>query len=352
MNISRDETRVKPYAAPLVTAIRQIESRLEREEALPVMVVAHTLEDVDRQEWPEHVTLTGTKPLRRRTVARVSRSTQAAATAYQILKEATLVFALSGRADMHFSDYMFSCRAGDCFFVPPGVPQFLGSHIPPEFPAGQCDLLWLRPELSGNRLGVWICHSHGPQHESGPERGACWVESAILKREFENLNDELQSEKDQALAGRFILNLLTLLRREMEQGRAYLPGHHLADHHQPLSANAHDPMESACSFIDQHLGQPLVESRVARYLCISPTLFRRRFREHTGGTFHEFLTARRLEKASTLLRETDIPIADISRVVGLHYSQFRRLYYSHYGCSPGEYRRKSKNGEPASADSV
>jgi len=340
---------VKSHVMPLLAALRQIENRLEREEALPVMVVAHALEDLNSRDWPTHATVTATKPLRRRAVARVSRSTQGAGTttAYQILKEATLVFVLNGRADMHFSDYIFSCRAGDCFFVPPGVPQFLGSHIPPEFPEGQCDLMWLRPELSGNRLGVWICHSHGLLHESGPQRGACWVESVVLRREFENLNDELQSEKDQVLAGRFILNLLALLRREMEQGRATLPGHHLADHHQPLSANEHDPMESACSFIDQHLGQSLVESRVARYLCISPTLFRRRFREHTGGTFHEFLTARRLEKASTLLRETDIPIADISRVVGLHYSQFRRLYYSHYGCSPGEYRRRSKNTEPA-----
>lgn len=338
---------VKSHVVPLLAALRQIENRLEREESLQIIVVGPAREDLEQEGWPDHITLTATKPLRRRTVARVSRSSQVATTtpAYQILKEATLVFVLSGRVDMRFSDYVFSCRAGDCFYVPPGVPQLMGSHVPPELPQGQCDLLWLRLESLGNWLGVWICHSHGTQHESGPQRGACRVENAILKREFENLSDELQGEKDLVLASRFILSLLMLLRREMEQGRAYLPGHHLADHHQPLSANAHDPMEAACTFIDQHLGAPLVESRVARYLCISSTLFRRRFRKHTGGTFHEFLTARRLEKASILLRETDIPVADVSRMVGLHYSQFRRLYYTHHGCSPGEYRRKSKNGE-------
>lgn len=344
-------TGVKSHVAPLLAALRQIENRLEQENALPVMTAAHNLAELDRQEWPGHVEVLATKPLRRRAAARVSRSTKAAPSAFQILGESTLLFVLNGRAALQFSDYILSCRTGDCLFVPQGVPLSIGSHIPPEFPDGQCDLLWLRPDTSNNWFHIWICHSHGQQHESGPQWGACRIENTLVTRQFQNLSDELQSERTQGIVYRFVLSLMALLRREMEQGHAYLPAHHLADHHQPLNSNIQDPMESACTFIDEHLGQPLVESRVARYLCISPTLLRRRFREHTGGTFHEFLTARRLEKASTLLRETDMPIADISRLVGLHYSQFRRLYYHHHGCSPGEYRRRNQPGDMRSADS-
>ncbi len=332
----------KPYAAPVLAAIRQIDGRLERDKRLTVLVAAAAEAELKRADWPRHNEVLSITPQRRRVTARVSRSSLVANSAYQVLRQATLGFVLHGRAVLRYSDYRLTCRAGDCLFVPEGVPHAIGSHSSPDDAQGQCALLWLRPDPSGQWFHIWICHSHGFQHESGPQWGTCQIESVAANRQFQSLSEELQGENEPDVVYRFVLSLLALLQREMEQGRAYLPSHHLADHHVPRNSNLQDPMELACTFIDEHLGQPLVESRVARYLCISPTLFRRRFRLHTGGTFHDFLTARRLQKANALLHETDITIADISRLIGLQYSQFRRLYYHHYSCSPGKFRKQAK----------
>jgi AraC-like DNA-binding protein len=332
---------VKPHVAPVLAALRQIDERLEREQQLSVLVAAPCEAELKRVGWPAHNEVFPSKPLQRR-VARVSRSSQVTKSAYQVLGQATLCFVLSGRAILRYTDYALSCRAGDCIFIPEGVPHAIGSHVSPQNPKEQCELLWLRPHPPGQWFHVWICHSHGLLHESGPQRGTCRVENAAIHRQFQNLSEELQDENEPRVVHRFVLGLLLLLQREMEKGQAYMPGHHLADHHVPHHANLQDPMELACDFIDEHLGQSLVEGRVARYLCISPTLFRQRFRKHTGKTFHDFLTSRRLQKANALLHETDITIADISRLVGLQYSQFRRLYYHHYSCSPGEFRKQAK----------
>lgn len=339
--LSNRFSAVKPNVAPLLIALRQIDERLGRGPQLTILVAARYETELKRAEWPAHNEVCPAKPLQRR-VVKVARSSQAGNSAYQVLGQGTLCFVLSGRASLRYTDYTLACRAGDCLFVPEGVPHAIGSHVPPQYLEEQCELLWLRPDSSGQWFHVWICYSHGSLHESGPQWGTCRVENAAVNRQFHNLSDELQGENDPRVVHRFVLSLLLLLQREMEKGQAYTPAHHRADHHVRHNSNLQDSMELACHFIDEHLGQPLVEGRVARYLCISPTLFRQRFRKHTGGTFHDFLTTRRLQKANALLQETDITIADVSRLVGLQYSQFRRLYYRHYGCSPGEYRKQAK----------
>jgi AraC-like DNA-binding protein len=75
-------------------------------------------------------------------------------------------------------------------------------------------------------------------------------------------------------------------------------------------------------------------------VCISRTLFHLKFQERQGQTFHQYLTAQRLAKASALLQESDVPVHIIAEMVGLGYGQLRRLYFQHYGCTPGEFRKR------------
>ena len=67
----------------------------------------------------------------------------------------------------------------------------------------------------------------------------------------------------------------------------------------------------------------------------------------TGSTFKELLQQKRLSRAAKLIRETDLPVADIISAVGYdNTSFFYRVFRNEYGVTPREYReRYSEEGE-------
>jgi AraC-like DNA-binding protein len=50
------------------------------------------------------------------------------------------------------------------------------------------------------------------------------------------------------------------------------------------------------------------------------------------------LTAQRIKQAAALLKETDMPVTEICRHVGLKYCQLRLLFKKYHQCSPGQFR--------------
>jgi AraC-like DNA-binding protein len=90
---------------------------------------------------------------------------------------------------------------------------------------------------------------------------------------------------------------------------------------------------------DARYTEPLTVDDLAAAACLSRAHFSRQFRRTFGQTPYAYLLARRLERAATLLRGTDYPVADICMQVGLSSvgsftSSFRRAY----GVTPTEYR--------------
>jgi two-component system response regulator YesN len=97
--------------------------------------------------------------------------------------------------------------------------------------------------------------------------------------------------------------------------------------------------------MEENLEQHLTIEKVARQMLVSTVTLTRRFKEHTGQTFHEYHTALRLKRATKLLRETDLSIRFISYYVGLKDGQLRALFQHHYGCSPGEFRLRENRSD-------
>lgn len=93
------------------------------------------------------------------------------------------------------------------------------------------------------------------------------------------------------------------------------------------------------------LEQPLSDitlNRIALDLGISSQYLCRAFKEETGKTFLEYLTARRLETAVELLRGTDCPIRDIAQLCGYQDTvYFARLFKRNTGLTPSDYRSRS-----------
>ena len=69
----------------------------------------------------------------------------------------------------------------------------------------------------------------------------------------------------------------------------------------------------------------------------------RLIKRHTGRTFRDLLQEKRLTQACYLLDNTTLPVTDIANMIGYeNNSFFHRLFRRQYGCSPREYRLRSR----------
>src|SRR4051812_40880036 len=83
--------------------------------------------------------------------------------------------------------------------------------------------------------------------------------------------------------------------------------------------------------------------RLARVSGVSEAHFARSFKEAFGVPPHRYLLTRRIEKASALLRDTDLPVTDIAFQTGWEtLGTFGRTFRDVTGESPTERRAREK----------
>lgn len=83
--------------------------------------------------------------------------------------------------------------------------------------------------------------------------------------------------------------------------------------------------------------------RLARVSGVSAAHFARSFKQAFGVPPHRYLLTRRIERATALLRDTALPIAEIAFATG-HESlgTFGRTFKDVTGLSPGDFRARAK----------
>ncbi len=90
---------------------------------------------------------------------------------------------------------------------------------------------------------------------------------------------------------------------------------------------------------------PLTLAQLAAELGLSPSRTGHVVREVLGCTFPEALRRQRLQEAAHLLSSSDLPVGEISRLVGFDDpNYFSRLFTRTYELSPREYRRRYPSG--------
>jgi AraC-like DNA-binding protein len=109
-----------------------------------------------------------------------------------------------------------------------------------------------------------------------------------------------------------------------------------------------DPMSSlpparhllrAKDLADARYAERLGVADLARAAGLSPAHFSREFRKTFGESPHVYLLTRRLERAASLLRNTDQSVADICMAVGLtSVGSFTTSFTRLFGKSPTAYR--------------
>ncbi|MGM9482410.1 helix-turn-helix domain-containing protein [Roseateles sp. NT4] len=94
-------------------------------------------------------------------------------------------------------------------------------------------------------------------------------------------------------------------------------------------------------FVDAHLdGAELSLPRLAAEAHLSEFHFARMFRASMGCSVHDWVAARRLDRARALLGDTDLPLADIAAACGYaSASHLSQRFKAVLGTTPGQFRR-------------
>ena len=112
------------------------------------------------------------------------------------------------------------------------------------------------------------------------------------------------------------------------------------------SRNRAEPMEvwKTRKFIEEHSGEELSLTRVAKAVNIHPNYLSEKFKRVTGLNFVEYVARTRFTEACRLLHNGDLRISEIAFTAGFQsLSQFNRVFKRLSGKSPTEYRA-AKNG--------
>jgi transcriptional regulator GlxA family with amidase domain len=91
--------------------------------------------------------------------------------------------------------------------------------------------------------------------------------------------------------------------------------------------------------MDQASEEEWPVERLASVSGVSEAHFARSFKEAFGIPPHRYLLTRRIEKATALLRDTDLPITDVAVMTGWSsLGTFGRIFRDITGKAPGEFR--------------
>lgn len=145
---------------------------------------------------------------------------------------------------------------------------------------------------------------------------------------FKRLSEDFLSDEPGSTARRnaVLLELLCDLRRML--------------HSQRFCRSA---VERCMEYMETHLAEKVPLALLGELTGYSPLHILRIFREDTGRSPHEYLSALRIVKARQLLSDTEIPIGELSERCGFSSeSYFQAMFKKQSGVTPGQYRKNAR----------
>ncbi|PYY25342.1 response regulator transcription factor [Paenibacillus illinoisensis] len=93
-------------------------------------------------------------------------------------------------------------------------------------------------------------------------------------------------------------------------------------------------------YIEDHLSHGLSLDELGKVAHLHPVYLSKLFKQETGENVSNYISKKRLERASHLLLDSELRIADISQMVGYKKNQyFIQLFKEEFGVTPYQYRR-------------
>lgn len=106
------------------------------------------------------------------------------------------------------------------------------------------------------------------------------------------------------------------------------------------------PVRKVAEYLRLNYSQELSLPALAKVGGLSASYLSTQFRKETGQTITDYLAKLRLEQAVQLLRESRLPIQEISSFVGYtDNNYFVKVFRRRFGMTPGEYRKRGVQEE-------
>lgn len=135
-------------------------------------------------------------------------------------------------------------------------------------------------------------------------------------------------EKANVVANRLVVSPLRSGTQNQNTTRSILP------------QKKHHKLQAVLEELRGDLSRQLTIEKVARQAGLTPRTFMRQFQRITGTTFSDWMRAQRIERAKTLLSETDLSIELIAEACGYaSSSSLRRILRQEMGKSPKSLRQ-------------
>ncbi len=110
-----------------------------------------------------------------------------------------------------------------------------------------------------------------------------------------------------------------------------------------LYSNRRNMMAEAMAYIEENTKEDMKIEMLASRAYLSPSYFRRLFRETTGLTPIEYINGLRISKAKQLLERENLSVTEAGEAVGINDpNYFAKIFKSVTGMTPTEYKRKFK----------
>lgn len=108
---------------------------------------------------------------------------------------------------------------------------------------------------------------------------------------------------------------------------------------------------SAIDEISRHLSEPVTLDSIAATLFVSKYHLAHTFKQYMGVSIHQFVINLRLAKAREMV-DAGLPLKNVSAECGFsNYSNFYKIFRSHVGMSPTEYRAARRNSPEKNGNS-
>lgn len=246
---------------------------------------------------------------------------------------------LSGRGRMNFGEEEVSFQAGDVLFVGRNVPHTTWSD-----PSGESE--WEYIHLDPGRL----MGEDAPEKKPLPPEmeqmfldchlilpsGSCPWAKGLAEGMIAEAADRASGYEavERGLCEALFYRLFRLYSEEGDQ---------MGD-----SRFRSSGLTPALEYVHRNYMNRFPLEELAGVCHMSPTHFRRRFQQQLGTNPLSYLHQVRMQKSRDLLRNTDLPIAEIAERVGYQsLSCFNRHFFELCGCTPSEWRTRHGEGRKA-----
>ncbi|WP_181592737.1 AraC family transcriptional regulator [Paenibacillus sp. YN15] len=254
-----------------------------------------------------------------------------------------LVFVAEGHGEHLFSEQSYPISKGDVFVIPPGAEHDyrVRGAAPLEIfnvlfmPSFLAPLLESLAEVTPFLHFFYVEPFFRKELDFHAHLKLSLAEEQAVRERLDRLVEEYRTKPlGYRIAIKGLLAELLVYLSRCYGHSAVTSGFH------PDENNA---IRQLCGFLEAHYAQPIHLEQVCRMCGMSQTVFTARFKQLTGRTFTEYRNELRVRASLRLLRETAAKIVDVAQEVGVgDVSHFNRLFKSHMGMTPKEYRSRHR----------